>query len=185
MSYRRLGVQPQMELNDRTLQSADCRRNGRCQEDRRAESHERHGSSMHRRNLSLLAALVLAAASTSGIARAQTDWPARTVTIVVPYAAGGNTDIMARMAEPEANGSVQAKLRRRQSRRRGRRARRELCRPGRARRLHAVLRGRAADCGAVEGAKGQLRSAQGFHSGQRVRNRTVHPRDRQRDCGKE
>jgi tripartite-type tricarboxylate transporter receptor subunit TctC len=50
------------------------------------------------RNLSLLAGLVLAAASASGIARAQTDWPARTVTIVVPYAAGGNTDIMARMA---------------------------------------------------------------------------------------
>jgi tripartite-type tricarboxylate transporter receptor subunit TctC len=50
------------------------------------------------RNLSLLAGLVLAAASSSGIARAQTDWPARTVTIVVPYAAGGNTDIMARMA---------------------------------------------------------------------------------------
>jgi hypothetical protein len=53
---------------------------------------------MHRRNLNLLAGLALAAASASGITRAQTDWPARTVTIVVPYAAGGNTDIMARMA---------------------------------------------------------------------------------------
>ena len=50
------------------------------------------------RNLSLLAGLVIAAASASGMARAQTDWPTRTVTIVVPYAAGGNTDIMARMA---------------------------------------------------------------------------------------
>jgi tripartite-type tricarboxylate transporter receptor subunit TctC len=46
---------------------------------------------------SLLAGLVLAAGLAAGAAQAQTDWPTRTVTVVVPYAAGGNTDIMARM----------------------------------------------------------------------------------------
>jgi tripartite-type tricarboxylate transporter receptor subunit TctC len=43
----------------------------------------------------VLAGLALLAAP--GAARAETSWPARTVTVVVPYAAGGNTDIMARM----------------------------------------------------------------------------------------
>jgi tripartite-type tricarboxylate transporter receptor subunit TctC len=46
---------------------------------------------------SLLAGLVLAAGLAAGAAQAQTDWPTRTVMVVVPYAAGGNTDIMARM----------------------------------------------------------------------------------------
>jgi tripartite-type tricarboxylate transporter receptor subunit TctC len=46
---------------------------------------------------SLLAGLVFAAGLAAGAAQAQTDWPTRTVTVVVPYAAGGNTDIMARM----------------------------------------------------------------------------------------
>lgn len=44
-------------------------------------------------------ALALAALLSSASAHAQaTDWPARTVTVVVGYAAGGNTDVMARMA---------------------------------------------------------------------------------------
>jgi tripartite-type tricarboxylate transporter receptor subunit TctC len=46
---------------------------------------------------SLLAGLALAALLVSGVAQAQTDWPVRTVTVIVPFAAGGNTDIMARM----------------------------------------------------------------------------------------
>jgi tripartite-type tricarboxylate transporter receptor subunit TctC len=46
---------------------------------------------------SLLAGLALAAALVSGVAQAQTDWPVKTVTVIVPFAAGGNTDIMARM----------------------------------------------------------------------------------------
>jgi tripartite-type tricarboxylate transporter receptor subunit TctC len=47
---------------------------------------------------SLLAGLAVAAVLASSPAQAQTDWPARTVTVIVPFAAGGNTDIMARMA---------------------------------------------------------------------------------------
>jgi tripartite-type tricarboxylate transporter receptor subunit TctC len=43
-----------------------------------------------------LAALVLAA--TGAATASAAEWPTRTVTVVVPYAAGGNTDIMARMA---------------------------------------------------------------------------------------
>jgi tripartite-type tricarboxylate transporter receptor subunit TctC len=39
----------------------------------------------------------LAVLAAPGTARAETSWPARTVSVVVPYAAGGNTDIMARM----------------------------------------------------------------------------------------
>jgi tripartite-type tricarboxylate transporter receptor subunit TctC len=42
----------------------------------------------------LFAALVILAASTQGQAQA---WPSRTVRIVVPYAAGGNSDVMARV----------------------------------------------------------------------------------------
>ena len=43
------------------------------------------------------AALVLTAAFAVQMAQAQ-DWPSRTVNVVVPFAAGGNTDTMARMA---------------------------------------------------------------------------------------
>jgi tripartite-type tricarboxylate transporter receptor subunit TctC len=47
----------------------------------------------------LLAGLALAAAVLPAAGQAQrADWPARTVTVVVPFAAGGNTDIMARLA---------------------------------------------------------------------------------------
>ncbi len=47
----------------------------------------------------MLAALAAAALFAPACVHAQaTDWPARTVTVVVGYAAGGNTDVMARMA---------------------------------------------------------------------------------------
>jgi tripartite-type tricarboxylate transporter receptor subunit TctC len=40
----------------------------------------------------------LALAATGAAMAPAAEWPTRTVTVVVPYAAGGNTDIMARMA---------------------------------------------------------------------------------------
>ena len=50
-------------------------------------------------NLRLLAFVVaVVAATASQPLRAQANWPARTVTIIVPNAAGGFTDIMARLA---------------------------------------------------------------------------------------
>jgi len=46
----------------------------------------------------LLASLVLAlAALCPGAATAQDKWPSRPVTVIVPFAAGGNTDVMARI----------------------------------------------------------------------------------------
>jgi tripartite-type tricarboxylate transporter receptor subunit TctC len=45
-----------------------------------------------------LALLALAAALFSVSAHAATDWPTRQVTIIVPTGAGGNTDLMARLA---------------------------------------------------------------------------------------
>jgi tripartite-type tricarboxylate transporter receptor subunit TctC len=46
----------------------------------------------------LLASLAIAlAALCSGAATAQDKWPSRPVTVIVPFAAGGNTDVMARI----------------------------------------------------------------------------------------
>src|SRR5262249_58713496 len=44
------------------------------------------------------AAVAIAALLAPASVCAQTDWPAKPVTVVVGYAAGGNTDVMARMA---------------------------------------------------------------------------------------
>ena len=52
-----------------------------------------------RRRGRLLAALTVLAASGFSLVESQAaEWPARPVTVVVGYAAGGNTDVMARMA---------------------------------------------------------------------------------------
>jgi tripartite-type tricarboxylate transporter receptor subunit TctC len=52
---------------------------------------------MSRRHV--LAGIILLAGFAPEVASAQaTDWPTRAVTVVVPFAAGGNTDIMARIA---------------------------------------------------------------------------------------
>jgi tripartite-type tricarboxylate transporter receptor subunit TctC len=51
------------------------------------------------RHQHLPACLIVAAVLAAQAVQAQaTDWPTRTVTVVVPFAAGGNTDIMARIA---------------------------------------------------------------------------------------
>ncbi len=50
-----------------------------------------------RRALAGLAGLPLAAPLAAGIARAQDAWPSRAVTLVVPWAAGGSTDAVARI----------------------------------------------------------------------------------------
>lgn len=48
---------------------------------------------------SLLVSLAVAGLPIFSVATAQSaDWPSRSVTVVVPFAAGGNTDIMARIA---------------------------------------------------------------------------------------
>ena len=50
---------------------------------------------MHRQTLLILPAVVALAAMTTPLQAA--DWPSRPVTVVVPFAAGGNTDMMARL----------------------------------------------------------------------------------------
>src|SRR6516164_2765141 len=51
---------------------------------------------MFRKSITLLALSVVATAHAVGSASAQ-DWPARPLTLVVPWAAGGGTDVMGRI----------------------------------------------------------------------------------------
>ncbi len=51
------------------------------------------------RRRALLAALAFASCAT--VARAEPAWPARPITLIVPYGAGGNVDVMARWIAPE------------------------------------------------------------------------------------
>jgi tripartite-type tricarboxylate transporter receptor subunit TctC len=52
---------------------------------------------MQFRILSRFAAAVVALGLLAGAASAQDKWPSRPVTVIVPFAAGGNTDVMARI----------------------------------------------------------------------------------------
>ena len=49
------------------------------------------------RILARLAVVAATLGSFAGVATAQDRWPSRPVTIIVPFAAGGNTDVMARI----------------------------------------------------------------------------------------
>src|ERR1700754_2670880 len=50
------------------------------------------------RALLTLSLIVFSPAFSPSLHAQGTDWPTKTVTVVVPFAAGGNTDVMARMA---------------------------------------------------------------------------------------
>src|SRR5687768_2116310 len=58
------------------------------------ETHGKDDPPMARLSALLLALLLTA---TAGVAHAQTDYPARSVKLVVPFAAGGPTDVVARI----------------------------------------------------------------------------------------
>jgi tripartite-type tricarboxylate transporter receptor subunit TctC len=56
-----------------------------------------HRRSMHRRTLLGAPALLAASALPAAPARAQAEWPTRPIRLILPYAAGGPTDIIARL----------------------------------------------------------------------------------------
>ena len=56
---------------------------------------------MHRRSL-LAAATAVCALAAAGAAHAQANWPAKPITYVVPFGAGGTTDVLARLVTAKA-----------------------------------------------------------------------------------
>ncbi len=92
-------------------------------------------------------------------------WPDRTVTLIVPYAAGGISDVLARLTAEQLQASIQADLHRAERGRRRRHHRHGQCGARQARRLHAVVwPDRAAHAVAAD-RQGQLRPRQGFRAG--------------------
>ena len=89
---------------------------------------------MHRRILLVSVAALLAAASTGAGAQA---YPSKPVRLIVPFAAGGTTDIVARVVAEKINAHSRPDADRRQQGRRRRLGRRHRDRARRARRLHA------------------------------------------------
>ena len=92
------------------------------------------------------------------------DYPARPITLVVPYAAGGGNDVIARIVAEKMSASLGQTDRHRESRRRRRHHRDATGRQGRARRLHAPDRHQFARDQSVALSQRRLRSAQGFRA---------------------
>ena len=115
-------------------------------------------------------------------------YPDQPIRLIVPFAAGGNADLVARLVAEGMSPSLGQIDRRRKSRRRGRQPRRRPGGDGAARRLHAAHRlERAADRQPVRAGQAQLRSAQGFRRGRArqpgaARHRAERRRSRRRPC---
>ena len=87
----------------------------------------------------LTGALLAAILTVASGASAQ-DWPTRPVTLVVPFAAGGPIDVVARIISPRLSRAARPAGGGRQRPRRRRHGGREPGREGRARRLHVPAR---------------------------------------------
>ena len=103
-----------------------------------------------------------------GGARLSAEYPERNITVIVPFPAGGASDMTARLIAPKLAERVKQIGRHRQSGRRQRRARRGGAQAGARRRLHAadrLDRRVRHQSRAVQGSA--LRSAEGFRSAER------------------
>ena len=59
---------------------------------------------MHRRTLLILPAVAVLLSTAAPLRAA--DWPSRPVTVIVPFAAGGNTDMMARLGAQQLSAKL-------------------------------------------------------------------------------
>ena len=72
---------------------------------------DRHqGNDMHRSMGLFTLSIVAALAVLTGPLHAA-DWPTRPVTVIVPFGAGGNTDMMARLARATSDRQIRPDLR--------------------------------------------------------------------------
>ena len=134
------------------------------------------------RHLKFIAALGIALFGFTSASVIADTYPGRTVTIVVPYPAGGSVDGVARIIAQKLNETLGQQLyRRKPGRRRRRHRRRELRRQGGARRLHLDADG-LDPCGdAVPAQDRPLRCGHGFHADHAGGVRTA---GRQHDTGR-